>query len=71
MGTPEKLVSAHIVSMLGLWRVDAWNLDTRTIGDWSCKNWTLGLWSVKTKKMKLHFTVKSAVADYAIFNGVF
>ena len=52
-------------------RLDAWNLDARTLDAWSCENWTLGLLALGPKKLKLHFTVKGAVADYDNFNSGF
>ena len=52
-------------------RLDVWNLDARTLDAWSWENRTLGLWLLGPKKLKLHFTVKGAVADCDIFDSVF
>ena len=59
---PENLDSYNIYS---------WNLEAQTLDFWSRENWTLGFWSLGPKKLKLNFTVKTAVADYDIFNTRF
>ena len=64
MDIPEKLYSARIVYTLKLWapgclesgRSDSGRLDSSHLD---------------RKKLKLHFTIKGAVADYDIFNSQF
>ena len=71
MDIPEKLDSARIVYTLGIWApggLESWRSDSDA---WCWKNWTLALWLLGPKKLTLHFTVKSAVADYDIFNSRF
>ena len=43
MGMPENMGSARIVYALGFGRLDAWNMEARTLNAWSLENWTLGL----------------------------
>ena len=64
MGIPEKLDFARIVYTLGLWAPGCLESGPLVFGKLDAC--TLVAW---TEKLKFHFTVKGAVADYDIFNG--
>ena len=71
MGIPEKLESARNVYTLGLCEpvcLESGCSDTGRLVIGKLDAWILVAW---TQKLKMHFTVKGAVADYDIFNSRF